>query len=121
MKLKNGQLPTWYVIKRITADHELTAEAPENNLWYLERAVYIEYEECVFMTTNAPPDADSCVSNRSDWTLKRKGGGRVNKRKDVSIGPISANGIGNINGLSRVINRLLPLCGSYKITARDVT
>jgi methionine synthase I (cobalamin-dependent) len=70
----NGQLPTWYVIKRISEDRNLYAKAPETEEFYAAKAVHLSGDVAMFAKKCGQwNDFTLEVTTRSDWTLYRRG------------------------------------------------
>jgi hypothetical protein len=122
MKMTNGQLPTWYVIKRISADDSLYARASETNELFSCTATSDGMH--VGFTTHFPDgESDGGAPIRTDWTLYRRG------KKEVK--PVATNDpirLGTVYVDSKtVIGHLLiaeslfdlPV-GEYNITAVQV-
>jgi len=99
MKMQNGRLPTWYVIKRITADCHLRATASSTEHWVKMTAANESNDSVVFR------DAEDqwLVSTplRDDWTLRRVarviGLGKITRiNKATSWSPVTSYRLSNL-------------------------
>jgi hypothetical protein len=121
MKFKNGKLSTWYIVKRLSSDSELYAEAPDTPDLYpciaTTDGMHIEFN--TQFPVEDEIDGDGSPPIRNDWTLRRKGGGRVNKPELVDLGDVLSTDTAT-DGKLWVIQKLDDLRGEYQIIARKV-
>lgn len=121
MKMINGQLPTWYVIKRISEDQGLYAKAPSTDDHYEAKAQQICGDPALYVKRNGRwEDFALEVTTRNDWTLYRRGKKtRKAKGGKVKLGRVVSNE-DEISGNGVVVDAMFSLDGTYDIIAIPV-
>jgi hypothetical protein len=120
MKMVNGKLPTWYVMKRLGGDGELYAEAPETSIFYKSRAQPSRGDVYFIHHKHGKWEPwDGCWS-RDDWTLYRHGKkSRKQSDGEVKLGRVESDSVCT-NGLAAVTQSAHSLRGTYDIIAVPV-
>jgi hypothetical protein len=120
-KMVNGQLPTWYVIKRISADLELYAKAPSTDEFFESKCEYFAGDPLLFVRRGGRwREFVADVTTRYDWTLYRRGGKkRKAKSGEVKLGRVFVDD-DVTEGNTEIESAIEDLRGTYDIIAVSV-